>query len=522
MSSRIDQKQIFIISSTFLVLFWFFGYDGITFSDDVFYILTGHAFWNGENVVNSYHFSSRFGSYIFSGVSTKIFGLNDRLATIPTLIAYIFSLLIIIKCLAFRQQQIWASVFFVSHVYLLHFLPKVYPDGLLVFWAVLIPFASIYRTSKPILSAFILVLAILIGFMTKETIIYLFPFPVILFLMDWKDRKPFKFHLWVGLFSVMLGSLYLGYFWYEFGDAFYRINSVNAGHYISEYSYNDKGGFAILKRLTITPFITFVQRSYWIWLVLAAPGVYLGLVKKQKVAFEFSLALICLLLGFWFMTTNLGFYNPIYLNPRHLIILIPVLAVLIGFGWKYWLEKRASSTYIGVTILLGALIGFFLGDYKNGAFLLVFGCALLFIGKSKLWLKKTTISAMLLIAVILSFHYQKQLKNYPKFMQELQAAVASPDQKILVVNNFVHFSREVLFPNDSVNQEKLFAIEELEHFENLAPDDFGLLIYNYYKHAYPKEAPDVEGFLELTENMGYKITDIKENQWVVFYSFSKN
>ncbi|MCH7396497.1 hypothetical protein MM236_00795 [Belliella sp. DSM 107340] len=522
MSFTPNQNQILLIGSSLLVAFWIFGYDGITFSDDIYYILTGHAFWNGENVLNSYHFSSRFGSYFLSGLATKLLGLNDRFASLPTLLAYVFSLFVIIKSLKLRQQQIWASAFFVTHIYFLHFLPKVYPDGLLVFWIVLIPFASIYRTLKPILSAFILVLAMLIGFMTKETIIYLFPFPVILFLLDWKGRKPVKFHLWVGLFSVILGSLYLGYYWYVFGDAFYRINTVNAGHYISEFTYNDKGWQSVLKRLTIIPMVTFVERSYWIWLILAIPGMYLGLVKKQKVAFEYSLALICLLLGFWFMTTNLGFYNPIYLNPRHLIILIPILAVLIGFGWKYWLEKNVSSTYFGIAILLGAAIGFIVGDYKNSAFLIVFGCALIFIGKSKLWLKKSLICCMLLIAVILSFQYQRQLKNYPKFMQELQTAVASPDQKILVVNNFVHFSREVLLPNDSINQEKLFAIEEIKKFENLVPDDFGLLIYNYYKHAYPQEGPDVEAFLELTEKMGYKITEKKESQWVVFYSFSKN
>ncbi|MFD2037482.1 ArnT family glycosyltransferase [Belliella marina] len=508
------------MGSAILVVFWILGYDGITFSDDVFYILTGEAFWKGETVLNAYHFSSRFGAYLFSGIFTHLFGLDDRIASIPSLLAYLATLFVIIKALPKQNQQFWAAIFFVSHVFLLHFLPKVYPDSLLVMWVVLVPFAATSRAKRPILAAFLLVLSLLIGFATKETTIYLFPFPVLLFLWDLKQGKPLKFHLWLGSFALVFGAIYLGYYWSAFGDPFYRINSVNAGHYISEYSYNDKAWPAMLNRLTISPLITFVERSYWLWLALAVPGVYVGLVKGERIAFEFALALVCLMLGFWFMSTSLELYNPIYLNPRHLIILIPILAVLIGYGCKYWLENDVAGVYWGIGVLQGAVIGLLVGDFKNGLFLLVFGLVMILLGGKFLWLKKTAICCMLLAAVVFSFSYQRQLKNYPHFIHQFESAIDT-SQELLVVNNFVHFSREVLLPYNQSHQERLLAVEDTGTFGKRSPGTFGLFIYKYYKHAYPKETPDIEEFLQLTEKMGYEMIGKKEDKWVVFYSFSK-
>jgi hypothetical protein len=167
---------------------------------------------------------------------------------------------------------------------------------------------------------------------------------------------------------LILGIAYLAYFWIAFGDPLYRVSSINAGHYISEFTYADKGFWVILKRLTILPFQAFVERAYWPWLVFALPGLVFGLKDKASRSFSFAIASICLMLGFWFMSSTLAFYNPIYLNPRHLIILVPILAYLIASGWEKWQNSKAWQARIIGLLLLGVVIALLIQDWKMAAF----------------------------------------------------------------------------------------------------------------------------------------------------------
>src|SRR5690606_20965075 len=131
-----------------------------------------------------------------------------------------------------------------------------------------------------------------------------------LLYFDWKKKDINRtFYLAALSTGIILSAAYLSYFWVKFGYPLHRVSSINAGHYISEFTYADKGLWSILRRLTVLPIITFVERSYWAWIVFALPGIVLGLKSKQTPALEVTLACICLLIGFWFMTSTLDFYN---------------------------------------------------------------------------------------------------------------------------------------------------------------------------------------------------------------------
>src|SRR5690606_25422974 len=126
-------------------------------------------------------------------------------------------------------------------IYLLHFLTKVYPDGFLILWMILIPASALYREKYPIPAALTMALAFFVGFCTKETIVFLFPIPILLFLSDFREKKPLRFYLFFVSISLLIIILYLGYYQWRFGDWLYRFKSVNEGHYVSEYTYHDKG-----------------------------------------------------------------------------------------------------------------------------------------------------------------------------------------------------------------------------------------------------------------------------------------
>ncbi|WP_133552738.1 hypothetical protein [Algoriphagus boseongensis] len=485
------KAKAFIAGAIFLIGYWLLSYDGITFSDDVYYLLAGKNFWEGTMEVNSYHFSSRWGAYVPSGLIGFLLGFDPHLISLISLISYLGALGLLFKILPQRNNPWILTLWFCTQVYFLHFLTKVYPDSLLVFWTTLVPVSAYFRNQKPFLAALGLVGGLFFGFLTKETIVFLAPFPILLFVWDWKNRVISKaFYFTLISIGLLLGSLYLGYFWIKFGDPFYRVSSINAGHYISEYTYADKGLWAMFRRLTYLPILTFVERGYWLWLVMAIPGIQLKKTIVNSPALEMSLAFCCLILGFWLMTSTLELYNPIYLNPRHLIILVPVLAFLIASGWGKWNENQFLFRWILGLILLGIGISLVQMDWKMAGFQAVF---LGIIFPPKFPKRIEGLAVLFILPAFAAVFYQQKVKAYPEFIKALDQEVKNATESTpILTNNFIHFSREVLFPDDSKSQELLYPIEELDSLKKSPPQELRILIYEYYQHAYPKEQEDLD------------------------------
>lgn len=57
MSQKNSKSIYFLTGSLFLIGYWIFGYDGITFSDDVYYMQFGRDFWRGLELRDSSHFT---------------------------------------------------------------------------------------------------------------------------------------------------------------------------------------------------------------------------------------------------------------------------------------------------------------------------------------------------------------------------------------------------------------------------------------------------------------------------------
>jgi hypothetical protein len=499
LSGHFFQKHgAFLAGCLFLIGYWIFGFDGITFSDDVFYLLAGKNFWEGTMEFNEYHFSTRWGAYVPSGLIGHLLGFEPHQISLISLISYLASLYLLLKIIP-KNFPSWVLVlWFCTQVYFMHFLTKVYPDSSLVFWTLLVPVAAVARNSKPYLSAFLLVFALFAGFLTKETIVFLAPFPVLLFLFDWKSGSiPKAFYGSLILFGLLLGFIYLGYFWIKFGDPFYRITSIQAGHYISEFTYADKGICSILKRIT-----------YWPWMVFAIPGLVFAWKNRTSPTTEFALALLSLLLCFWFMSTNLKFYNPLYLNPRHLIILTPVLAFLIANGWKIWQRNRRLKNLMIVLLAVGIMISFFQQDWKMAGFQI--GLAgLIFLPESHF--RNLGFILVLVIPAIISIPFQRNLKQYSSLMDVLNKEISSTgNQSLILTNNFIDFSEKVLFPIEFKAHGLLFPIEKIGELKSNPPEELRVLIYAYYKHAYPKEQVDVDA-LEIWLGEKYELVS-QENQ----------
>ena len=505
-----------ILGFVFLVFYWIWGYDGITFSDEVAYLQFGHQFWNNESVITDYHFTSRWGAFIFSGFFTFLLGFSDRYASLATLIFYLLTLYVVWRVTPPGLRK-WAVLFFIGNVYLLHFLTKVYPDGFLIFWVTLIPFAAVWRHKRPLATACVMAISFFIGFCTKETIVFLAPFPLLLLLADLRTSNRFSFYYYFIGATLLIAIAYLSYYHWQFGDWLYRFKSVNQGHYISEYTYHDKGVGSILKRITYLPVLAFIDRTYWLWWIMALPGIYYGLRKKEPIAFEFGASALCLLVGFWFMTSTLDFYNPIYLNPRHLIILIAPLSICIALGSKYWLHSLQWNRVLSLMLALagGYCLGF--GDWKVGLFYLLFS-GLIFLRKGKI--QFTALALGLVLPVLFSVYYQHQLKNYPHFIQTFgSVALEASDTSPLLTHDFIYFSREVLLQEPQV-QRAIVSMADMESLVKNPPETLTLFLYQYYRHAYPAE----QEYLDKAEKWieaNYELTHSEQSPWVSIRKYSR-
>lgn len=486
----ISKRNSFQLGALFLFLYWLFGFDGITFSDDVYYLLAGRDFWNGEMEVNAYHFSSRWGAYVPAGLMAWIFGLDPHRISLISWISYVGTLALLLQILP-KNSKPWILVLgFSTQVYFLHFLTKVYPDSLLVFWTTLVPYAAFFRKDKPILASLGLIAGLFFGFITKETIIFVAPLPGLLLLYDWKKNELSKsFYLGLLAWGLAFGAVYFGYFWIRFDNPFYRIDSLQAGHYVSEYTYADKSAWVMFKRLTVLPVLTLIERAYWLWVVLSIPVLHLMWNGKIKQGVEFGLAFMSLGVCFWLMTTNLEFYNPLYLNPRHLIILVPIMSFLISIGWDQIWGNRSYRRIIFGLLAFGVLVSLGQQDWKMAGFqATVLGILWLSIRIEK-W--KFFLPLVLLVPPIASIFYQFRIKDYSNFRESLVEQCLKDSSPILV-NNFVQFSAEVLLPEHPSGQSLLLPIEKLDSLAPVLPDNFRVFLYEYYRHAYPKEQEDVE------------------------------
>jgi hypothetical protein len=487
-----DQKKLaFLVAAVFLVLYWLYGFDGITFSDDVYYLLAGKGFWEGKMVFNDYHFSTRWGTYIPAGLVGKITGFDPHWVSMISLISYLVILWLLIKILP-NPVDSWILVFWLStQVFYLHFLTKIYPDSILALWTCLIPFAATFRNKRPFWAAFGLVSGVFLGFITKETIVYLLAFPALLYLVDRKKNtlNP-VFYAWLMGIGVFFIALYLGYFWIEFGNPLYRFESIQNGHYISEYTFADKSSWVMLKRLTVLPIINLVERAYWPWIIFAIAGVMYSLKKVNSPGMEFSLAFLSLLMGFWFMSTSLRLYNPIHLNPRHLIILVPILSFLIALGWNFWQTNTKVKRLLTGMLLLGILISMFQNDYKMIAFQSLFLLVLL---PTNLPFQKGVLAFILLVPAIFASYHQQGLKAYPSLLKHIkESALNTNKEGPVLANNFIEFSKEVLLDSFPELHQEVIGIEKIDSLKTFHPEKLQVLLYDYYQHAYPQEQADVD------------------------------
>lgn len=354
-----------------ILVFALAAFDGYYMYDDYSYAYYAYKLRQGDWLLNEDIFTHRWGLIVPQALLYGLLGTGHTANMLLPLLSTLVTLWLLFVFLKkeYPEQAAAAATLFAGTFYVLFFANKLYPDPLLMPLA-LGAALCLWKRKQHFGQGALFALLNAWAFLTKELIVYFFPFYLLCLLHDVWRREQGRF--WAGalLTALLLGGSYLWLYELRVGEALYRFRVIEEGHYASNLSYFDKDLPQVLQRLTFAPLVMMVNTGLWLLFVPMALGLrrvfgkknsekhpqpllekeesikserfaYQGQSYLQNLFWEY-LALSSLLC-FWWGTTSLRFYSPIGLLPRMILFFLPVWAIVAARFWQQPGAWRATA-----------------------------------------------------------------------------------------------------------------------------------------------------------------------------------
>lgn len=327
-----------------ILLFWLLllwaSFDGFYFYDDVYYLRKAvellRGGWQLRHVMDH-----RLGLYAPVSLFVAWGGVNEW-----TTVAYpvLCVLLVLILFWRFYDWGWVATLFLITDYYVFHFAAKLYPDTVLMLWVVAVCMALDKRHCGRVAGLWA-ALALFAAFLTKETIIWMMPALLLLFIQDMRRKQYLAFWQMLGFAGGLLLVLYFACYAWAFGHPLYRFWHIQAEHSpnYGAFSYYDKPWIYTLRRITYQPLLMFVGADMWV----GFSGAMVALIASWRSGRRLSVwgvVFLSMLGMFWFFTTSFRYYNPITLHARMVLPLVPLAAAVIGRNF-FSLNKKALAVW---------------------------------------------------------------------------------------------------------------------------------------------------------------------------------
>ncbi|WP_198149766.1 glycosyltransferase family 39 protein [Colwellia sp. MT41] len=312
-----------------LVMISWVGYLG---SDDVTYA-NGAYGWINEFPFVGGHGTIRYTITIPMALTFIFLGENELCLALPTIL-YCLGLLGIIAYLINKEFSVgyMAAVllFFVTSPMLVIWSSIASIDiveAFFVFSAVVVFYFSIKGTvsSKGL---FITGALCGVGFVTRETAIFIAPFFVLLFVFGYKIPRKYYLLIAVGFFSVW--AIELLYLTVMTGDPLYRVN-ISLNHDSAIDRSIDKAGNVLLHPFIDPLFVLLLNQEFGILFWFAIPlGVWLYKTSDSLHDKNFFLVFGIFAIV-WFVCASLA-TTLLPLNPRYFMVSSLVAIMFLGIG----------------------------------------------------------------------------------------------------------------------------------------------------------------------------------------------
>ena len=345
-----------------LLLYRIFGYTGHFGFDDMEYAKIAFDLING-NFDYANHFSYRFSLVLPTALSYYLFGVNDIASSFPPLIASGCTLLLVYKMLKDKPIYLLAIALSITlfSEWFLFYSNKIMtaPYVTLAFTFILYILYQLRTQSseKQIKNAFLFSLGLLFGFISKGTILLILPLLVFLFVHDIWFKKNKVFWKYSIAFFTLLLSLYFISFYIFTGNMFERFNAIQANSYINKCSYAAQPFQVVLKRIS-TDFILMLRNEGFLYTLvfILLPLAYYRSFNFLKLSTPIGFFISCaslLLLSANFMTISFSSYNPMCLDFRHYLFLVPPAGIVVALVLY---KKNIPNAFKIICLLLLSII----------------------------------------------------------------------------------------------------------------------------------------------------------------------
>lgn len=392
----------------FICCYWYFAFDGFYFFDDTAYSRYAWEATQGKFLLKQNDtFAHRIGVFLPVALIYFLAGISDYTTVLWPLLVFLGSACVLFFGLRKYSTSIalYAVVIAGLNFYPIFFCNKLYPDSVVAFFTLAATYvlwnARYRQAGKVFLQAVAFSSLLFAAFITKETVVFYLPFYLIVFFADLKKERNLKFWDYSIAFGIFLLGVYFTSYYVQTGDFFYRFKVIQDGHYPFAMSYYQKPFVEVIPRLTYEPLLMFLTSELAIPLLIGLP--LLVSLKKKDFSnldeFENFWKVLCLVLlvMLWFCSTSVKFYNPLSLQPRMYLLIVPPLSILAAVAITQADKKRII--FYCIAFALSAVISYLLhiNSYKVYSALAIYFTILIFLNSSALCYKFIPLLIVLLV-----------------------------------------------------------------------------------------------------------------------------
>lgn len=304
-----------------------YGFDDMEYARMAYDLLQGKPDWSN-------HFAHRLAITAPTALAYFIFGINDGASSLTSLI-YTFLIGFLVTLILRKRKPIVVSMALSLSLlppWFLFYSDKLMPDMAVAFY-VLAAMAAYWfgtETAKPNTRlGVVFSMALFLGFLSKGTIILILPLAFFFSMRDlWKKR--YFFWIYASSSGVMIAVAYLITMEKLTGSWRRRFDAIAENEYINACSYTDLPAKFLFRRV-----------GYEFWEMGIAMGLLPGLIfllalifknklKKEtdKLIAFLGVSSAILLLSSNFMSISLSRYNPMCIDVRHYLFIVPVLGMI--------------------------------------------------------------------------------------------------------------------------------------------------------------------------------------------------
>ncbi len=450
---------------------------------------------------------------VLTALSYSVFGVSDFASAIPSLLITILTLSLVFVLLKNKNYptQLFGQSLTILSSWFIFYSDKLMPDIYVAFSVMLaLFFLHQYKfgNNKNLLLCSIgMALALLFGFMAKETIVLVLPLLIYFAIVDFIFKRDLKFWIYSILSGIIILAAYFILIWLLTGDVAKRFEAITRNSYLNLCSYDRQPVKILLERISFG----FVSMLIFQGMLIGYIFVFIYLIRTNiKNYFKFSdsfsfwiVSAVILFLSSNFMTISVNSYSPMCLDPRHYLFLVPVVAIPAASLLNQFSEtKKNAVLYILIFIVAAAAANFLPGEtfwfhyVPLGVLILLF--SLLKTSKINKTLFTFIFVILLAIMPLKSFiyarkvNYQKQrefitdqvLKKYKDAVvvtDEVQKRIGNYYQQFDKNNSITFVSFDDFKPDSVINKQNLLYLNwYTQYLSGLNNDDLPLFVKNIH------------------------------------------